>query len=140
MREFDAPAKEWGDKLDTLKQAAIDGGKPLSDILGEINKAGPTALQMGWDFSQTAHLLSVFEDAGQDSATAVNALHIATANLPRTPSRSRRSGAVGSHPMSRSRTGTISTKRPTTRPGRTDASGLVHRLGRESVALRNQWR
>jgi TP901 family phage tail tape measure protein len=81
MREFDVPAKEWGEHLDQLYVASKKTGIPLSDLVNLMKAAGPEAAALGLDFQQAAGLLGTFEDAGLDATTALKALKIATGNV-----------------------------------------------------------
>ena len=72
MRAFDAPAKESGDKLDTLSEAALRGG----DVLGVVVPA--SAPESAWVLREGDHLVVVAVDrlgrSVREVATAVHEL------------------------------------------------------------------
>jgi len=81
MRRFDVPASEWGEKLDDLWRASTATGQPLSKLIDTMSKAGPTAKTLGMDFSESAALLTTFEEGGVKTEAAVKALRTAVVKL-----------------------------------------------------------
>lgn len=74
FRAFGVDASSQSAALDSLYEASTKSGLQVNDLVASVTKGGPALKALGFNFGQSAALVTTFEDAGIDADKAIAGL------------------------------------------------------------------